>query len=366
MITGKNGHGIRVPIFKTQFTGNEEKYVSECIATGWVSSAGEFVERFEREFAKYIGVKYSTSACNGTCALHLALLSLGVGRGDEVIVPDFTFAATASAVMHAGAKPVLVDIDPITLNIDPVEIEKNITKKTKAIIPVHLYGRPAPMEDIMEIAERHGLLVIEDAAEAHGAMIGSMKVGSFGNAAIFSFYGNKIITTGEGGMVVSNDGEAINRASLLKNHGMRKEKRYWHDVVGYNYRLTNVQAAIGLAQLEKIEEKIELKRHVAKCYDRLFSSSGFILPSEENGTRNVYWLYWVMQASDSDTGKIMEKLASKGIESRPFFYPLSTMPPFFRKGLKNSVNIYKRGLCLPSYGGLTEKQQEFIASVILH
>lgn len=366
MATEKNGPGIKIPIYKPYMKGNEEKYVLECLRSGWVSSAGSFVEKLEKKFADYIGTSHSTSCSNGTTALHLAQLALGIGPGDEVIVPDFTFVSTASTVVHCSATPVLADINPQTLNIDPASIEEKITKKTKAIIPVHIYGNPAPMKEIMEIAQKHDLLVIEDAAEAHGAMIGGKKVGTFGDASIFSFYGNKIMTTGEGGMVVSNDEKTIEKAKLLKNHGASKEKKYWHEVVAYNYRLTNIQAALGLAQLEMVEEIIEKKRKVAQNYAKLFSESGFVLPNEEKGTRNVYWLYWFMDKSPKfNFDAAAQKLSAFGIESRPLFYPLSVMPPFKRSGLVNSVKVYKTGMCLPSFPDLTFEEQEKVARAIL-
>ncbi|MBI4210223.1 MAG: DegT/DnrJ/EryC1/StrS family aminotransferase [Candidatus Diapherotrites archaeon] len=376
MITGKNGRGseapdgsaFRVPLYRTSFTGNEARYVMDCIETGWVSSTGGYVARFEREFAKYIGVKAATSSSNGTTALHLALLACGIKPGDEVIVPDLTFAATAEAVMHASAKPIIADIDPETLNILPQSVAQKITRKTKAVIPVHLYGRPAPMHEIMEIAERHGIMVIEDAAEAHGAMIGRKKAGAIGHIGVFSFYGNKIMTTGEGGMVVSNDEGAISRAALLKNHGMRKDRRYWHEILGFNYRLTNLQAALGIAQLEKAEEKIALKRKLAANYARMLAplaAAGTLqLPSEEKGTRNVHWLYWLMAGNPSHQERICASLDSRMIEYRRFFYPLSMMPPFRCRGMKNSIGVYKKGFCIPSFPEITLEEQETVVSAI--
>jgi len=360
MKTTKSGHGSKVPIYRPSFTGNESKYINECIASGWVSSAGLFVDSFEKEFADYIGTKYASTSSNGTTALHLAVQSLGIKSG-EVIVPDLTFAATANAVIHAGLKPVSADIDPETLNISAQSIRENITEKTKAIIPVHLYGRPAPIKEIMELAEEKNLYVIEDAAESHGAEIHGKKAGSFGDASIFSFYGNKIMTTGEGGMVVSDNQEIMDKVNILKNHGMNKSRKYWHDIVGYNYRMTNLQAALGLAQLEQIEEKIAAKRKIAQKYSSLLKDS-FVTPSEEKGTRNVYWLYWI-QANNPDL--LAENLEKKGIESRRFFYPLSSMPPFKAHVLKNADNAFRKGLCLPSYPGLSDSEIEEICSVLL-
>ncbi len=361
MKTTKNGLGSKIPIYCPSFSGNESKYINECIDSKWVSSAGKFVEQFEKEFANYIGTKYASTTSNGTTALHLAVEALSIPKGSEIIVPDLTFAATANAVIHAGSKPVLADVDSETLNISPDSIREKITKKTKAIIPVHLYGRPAEMKEIIEIAKEKDIFVIEDAAESHGAEIGGKKAGSFGDAAIFSFYGNKIITTGEGGMVVSDNEEIMEKVNILKNHGMRKEKRYWHEIVGYNYRMTNLQAALGVAQLEKIEKKIESKRKIAQKYNSLLSDS-FTLSSEEKNTRNVYWLYWIMIANPDSLSK---KLENKGIESRRFFYPLSSMPPFETKSLPNAELAFNTGLCLPSYPGLSNEEIEHICAVLL-
>ncbi|MCR4368476.1 MAG: DegT/DnrJ/EryC1/StrS family aminotransferase [archaeon] len=364
MKTEKNGPGNKIPIYEPWLCGNELKYLTECVKSSWVSSTGPFVDKFEKDFASYIGAKNAVSTMNGTVALHLALAAFGIGKGDEVIVPNFTFVASASSVRHANATPVLADIDPQTLNILPDDIEKKITSRTKAIMPVHLYGRPAPMKEIMEIAQKHGLVVIEDAAEAHGASIGNKKVGSIGHAGVFSFYGNKIMTTGEGGMLLTNDAKIAERAWVLKNHGAPRNKRYWQDEVGYNYRMTNMQAALGLAQLERVEEIISRKRKIAAQYNSLLSEKGLVVPSEEKGTRNVYWLNWLMAQTEESKTKIEKGLELAGIETRPFFYPLSIMPPFKGPGFPNSLSIYRRGLCLPSHPTLTSAQVERIAAAI--
>ncbi|MEM4390807.1 MAG: DegT/DnrJ/EryC1/StrS family aminotransferase [Candidatus Diapherotrites archaeon] len=356
---------FKIPLYKPLLNGNELRYVSQCITTNWVSSQGSFVEKFEKNFSKYVGTKYASSTCNGTTALYLSLLALGIGKGDEVIVPDLTFVSTATSVIHAGAKPVFADIDEKTLNIDPQDIRKKITKKTKAIIPVHLYGRPAQMKEIIELAQEYDLKVIEDSAESHGAKIGNKKAGSFADLGIFSFYGNKIMTTGEGGMVVSNNEELIAKVNLLKNHGMKPNNKYWHEVVGYNYRMTNIQAALGLAQLEKIEEKISLKRKIANNYKKLFSETNLTLPSEDKGTKNVYWLYWVM-LKNKNALELIKKLAFSGIETRTFFYPLSSMPIFGKqKKQVNSHKVFQKGLCLPSFPSITYEEQQEVASKII-
>ncbi len=379
MKTEKNGLGkneiavektrlqdFEIPLYKPLLDGKELEYVSECIKTNWVSSQGTFVKEFEKKFSSYVGVKCASYCTSGTTGLHLALMACGVKRGDEVIVPDLTFVATGTSVVHAGAKPVFADIDEETLNINPESFRKKITRKTKAVIPVHLYGNPAPMKEIVEIAQEKGIKVIEDAAEAHGAKIESKMVGSFGDAGVFSFYGNKIITTGEGGIVVSNNEELMEKVNLLKNHGMNPKNKYWHEVVGYNYRMTNLQAALGLAQLEKIEEKIAMKRQLAKNYERLFSECKEVeLPIEKKDTRNVHSLYWI-KAKNKNAKELISEIEKEKIETRPFFHPLSSLPIFKSKQKPvNSNMVFKQGICLPSYPNITTKEQEKVVSAVL-
>ena len=244
---------VYFPVAEPRFGDAELRYVSECVLTGWVSSAGKFVKKFEDLFAAFCGTKFAVTTTNGTTALHLSMLALGIGPGDEVIVPSLTFISTANAVTFTGAKPVFIDSEPYTWNIDPVGIEKAITSRTKAIIPVHLYGHPADMDPILEIANKYGLAVVEDAAEAHGALYKDKKVGSLGKIGMFSFFGNKIITTGEGGMIVTDDQKLAEKLRILRDHGMDPNKKYWHDRLGFNYRMTNLQAAIGVAQVKKLK-----------------------------------------------------------------------------------------------------------------
>ena len=245
---------VHFPVAIPNLNGNEFKYLTDAFLSTWISSSGKYIDKFESEFSSYSDCTYGVTVSNGTVALHLALVALGISEGDEVIIPDLTFAATINAVLHANATPVIVDIGKDSWCISPDEIKKAITSKTKAIIPVHLYGQPCDMGAIMKIAKKYNLKVIEDCAEAHGAMYGDKKVGSFGDIGCFSFYGNKVITTGEGGMCTTNNSELNNKMRILRDHGMSATKRYWHDIVGYNYRMTNLQAAIGLAQLERIED----------------------------------------------------------------------------------------------------------------
>lgn len=358
-----------IPVSEPSITQKEIDYVLNAVKSGWVSSLGEYITKFEQEFAKYIGVKYALTTSNGTVALHLALVSLGIGQGDEVLVPDLTFIATANAVSYTGATPVFVDVDPETWCIDPDDAAKKVTSKTKAIIPVHLYGHPADMDAINQIAQEYGLYVIEDAAEAHGAEYKGKKVGSLGTCGIFSFYGNKIITTGEGGMITTNDGKLYEKAKHLRDHAMSKEKRYWHTEIGYNYRMTNIQAALGLAQLERIKEHIDKKRAVFSWYKEFLNDiKGIILNPEKEWAKSVFWM--VCLVLDKDYGisrdELMLKLKEKGIDTRPFFYPISQMPMYNHNKSKNSVaySVAYKGINLPSGVSLNKKDVKWIAEMI--
>lgn len=261
-----------IPVAEPSITQKEINYVLAAVKSGWVSSLGTYITKFEQRFADYLGVKYVLTTSNGTAALHLALVSLGIKEGDEVIIPDLTFIATANAVAYTGAKLAVVDVEEETWCIDPESIKKTITERTKMIIPVHLYGHPANMDEIKKIVEKHGLYIVEDAAEAHGAEYKDRKVGSMGDVGCFSFYGNKIITTGEGGMITTNNGKVYEKAKLLRNHAMDKNKKYWHIEIGYNYRMTNIQAALGLAQFERIDKLIEKKRQIFNWYKEFLGS----------------------------------------------------------------------------------------------
>jgi len=357
-----------IPVAEPNLNGNELKYVKDCIESGWISSIGEYVKKFEQEFSGYCGVKHGVAVANGTVALHLALEALGIKPGDEVIVPALTFIATANAVKYVGAKPVFIDSEPRTWNIDPERIKEKITKKTKAIMPVHLYGHPCDMGIINEIAEKHDLKVIEDAAEAHGAEYKGKKVGSLSDVSCFSFYGNKILTTGEGGMCLTNDEKIAEKIEQLKDHGMSKERRYYHPQLGYNYRLTNIQAAIGLAQLERIEQTIDTKRRNAKTYNSLLKNvKGITLPVEEPWAKNVYWMYSILveRGYKLRRDELIGKLKKEGIDTRPFFIPLHKMP-YLDEGLKFPIaeELGEKGINLPSSVKLTKEQIEEITSFI--
>lgn len=338
------------PVAQPDLAGNELKYVTDAVLSTWISSAGKYIDEFENGFAKFCECKYGVATSNGTVAIHLALLAVGIGAGDEVIVPDFTFAATANAVLHANATPVIVDIDPITWCIDPKEIEKAITPKTKAIIPVHVYGQPCDMDSIMTIAKKHNLKVIEDCAEAHGAKYKGKVVGSFGDISCYSFFGNKILTTGEGGMCVTNSDSLNDMMRVLRDHGMNKQKKYWHDMVGYNYRMTNLQAALGCAQLERIGELIEQRKKVEKKYKEILSEFSFIQWQESVTDREK--VTWLVSAFLPEGGRdrLFEELKKNQIDVRPFFYPMSEMPLYkpYVFSATNSQKISKLGFNLPT------------------
>ena len=340
--------------------------------SGWISSAGKYVEMFESAFAEFCRVKHAVACCNGTVALHLALLALGVEPDDEIIVPTLTFIATPNAVSYCGAKPVFVDSEAETWNLDPQAVEAAITEKTKGIVAVHLYGHPAKMRELKEIAKRHKIFLLEDAAEAHGAECDGEIIGSIGDAAAFSFYANKIITTGEGGMFVTDDDETAKRARLLRGQGMDPNRRYWHPIIGYNYRMMNLPAAIGLAQLEKIERQLEIRREIARLYtERLAEIGGVTLQSEQSWARHVYWMFNVVLDPEiwHERDSVMDLTAQQGIETRPVFYPAHSMPPYrnHAAGQKFPVaeNLAANGISLPTWAGLTEIQIDKVCGALL-
>jgi len=363
----------RTPIMQPLLNGNELAYVSDCIKTGWISSQGAYVKRFEKEFAEFCGAPYAVAVSNGTVALHLALAALDIKAGDEVIVPDLTFAASINAIIYTGATPVIVDVDKTTWTISVSDIEKNITPRTKAIMPVHLYGHPSHMDEIMALAKKHNLLVVEDAAEAIGGKYKNKHVGVFGDAATFSFFGNKTITTGEGGMVFFKDKKTYDKAVILRDHGMSKEKKYWHDFVGFNYRMTNMQAAIGCAQLERINEFVEAKRKLATFYNKILGETGcFVLPPQEIWAVNGYWLYTVLLKKDAGISRdaLMDKMLKNGVETRPAFYPLHQMPPYknypTKSSFENADYVSAQGISFPSSVNITEQELENIKQALHH
>jgi len=361
-----------IPVAAPALAGNEKTYVMDCLQSNWISSSGKYVEQFESAFAEFCGVKYALSCCNGTTALHLALMALGVGPGDEVIVPTLTFVATANSVTYCGARPIFVDSEPETWNIDPTQIESLITPRTKGIIVVHIYGHPADMDPILGIAKKHGLFIVEDAAEAHGAEYKGRRVGSLGDIATFSFYGNKIITTGEGGMVVTNDEKLATQVRQLKGQGMDPNRRYWFPIVGYNYRMTNIAAAIGLAQLEKADWHINRRREIAVQYARhLRHLPGITIQTEKPWAHNVYWMTSIVldEKLPISRDSVMAKLAEVGVETRPFFFPMHTLPMYKDLAHGRSYPVASRlaaqGINLPSSAMLSNEDISFICEQII-
>lgn len=357
----------RIPVAHPVLGGNEKAYVLDCIETEWISSNGKYIPAFEEAFAEFCGTKHAIATNNGTTALHLALVGLGLEPGDEVIIPTVTYIATANAVRYCGATPVLADVSADTMNLDPADIEHRITPRTKGIIPVHLYGHPADMVAINEIAERHGLWVVEDAAEAHGAEVGGRRVGTLGTCATFSFFGNKIVTTGEGGMVTTDDDEYAQRLRLFRGQGVDPHHRYWFPVVGYNYRITNIQAAIGLAQMETIDAGLEQRQTLARLYHEalLPLSDRLVLPSVRPDVHHVYWMYTVYLRDGDDQARdaLMASMDADGIETRPVFYPMHVMPPYREDTAYPVADEWaQRGISLPTHQLLTDSDVDRIAT----
>lgn len=338
----------KIPIYRPFLTSQVKANLNECFDSSWISSKGKFIESFERKFSEYIGCDDAVTVTNGTVALHLALLALDLKAGDEVILPSFTYIASANAIKYLGAKAVFVDIEETSWNIDPKEIKKAITEKTRAIMCVHIYGNPCDMIELKKICDEYDLKLIEDCAEATGSLFHQKHVGNFGHISTFSFFGNKTLTTGEGGMVTSNDPLILNRIRKLKNQSVSEFKEYWHDELGYNYRMTNICAAIGDAQIDSLDEILEKKRNIAERYiknlDQIKTQQ--ITPKSESS----YWLN-AFQFKDSNTvKKIREALKVKKIETRPCFPPIHKMPYLATSQvLKNTEKISNNGICFPSY-----------------
>lgn len=352
------------------FNGNEKRYLNECIDTGWVSANGRFINDFQDSFSSFCGTKYALACCNGTVTLHLALLALGVQPGDEVIMPTLTYIATANAVKYCGATPVFVDSDFDTWNISPEAIENAITEKTKAIIVVHLYGLPCDMDKILKISQKYNIPVIEDAAEAHGATWNGKRVGSMGTIGSFSFFGNKIITSGEGGMVVTNDSTLYEKMKLLRSQGVDPNKRYWHLITAYNYRMTNIQAAIGLGQLENIDWHLNERLRVADCYKKKLSDlSDYIkIQKISDKATHCYWMFSIFLADkvQKTREEIMDYMEKQNIEMRPAFYPMHIMPPYFDEKVKcpNAELISRRTINLPTHSKLREDDISYIVDCL--
>jgi perosamine synthetase len=370
-MTHKN---LSIPVAFPDLTGNEEAYVVDAIRTSWISSSGPYISRFEREFAGICGTKACVSTCNGTVALHLALLTLDVRPGDEVIVPSLTYIATANAVRYVGAEPVFVDVDPLTWCIDPRRIEDAITIRTKGIIAVHLYGHPADMDEINHIAGVNGLWVVEDAAEAPLATYKGLPVGGLGSIATFSFYGNKIITCGEGGAITLNDPNLALRARTLRGQGMDPKRRYYFPVTGFNFRLTNVACAILCAQLERREFILARRYAIFARYRELLKNiAGLCFQPIASWASPAPWLFCVTIDPDAfgrTRNEVMLRLAEKGIDTRPFFIPLHSLPPF-REASRNrnerlpvTDHLAAQGMNLPTYSNMTDEQVDSVARAL--
>lgn len=356
----------KYPVYRPNLSGNEKKYVNECLDSTWISSKGKFVSEFEEKFAEYIGVKYAAGVSNGTVALHLALITLGIGPGDEVIVPTFTYIASVNSIAYTGAEPIFVDSLADTWQISPEDVRRKITPRTKAIMPVHIYGHPCDMDEIQKIAKENNIFVIEDCAESFGAKYKKQHTGTFGDISTFSFFGNKTITTGEGGMVVTNDKTLFDRAVHFKGQGLAKHREYWHDVIGYNYRMTNICAAIGLAQLERADSIIPRKRKVAELYIKYLNDLPVEYQKEDKDVFSIYWMFTILVKNNEDREPLREHLKKNGIETRPAFYPVHTMPMYADRYQKHPVaeNLAWRGINLPSYPDLLEEDIIFICEKI--
>jgi len=364
----------KIPVAIPDLNGNEEKYVVEAIHSTWISSTGSFITRFEKEFASLCGSNYAVTVCNGTVALHLALLAMDVRPGDEVLVPSLTYIATANAVRYVGAEPVFVDVEPNTWCMNPELLEESITRRTKGIIAVHLYGHPADMDAINHIAAVHGLWVIEDAAEAHLAKYKGHSVGSLASIGTFSFYGNKLLTCGEGGALTYNDPQLETRIRTLRGQGMDPNRRYYFPVTGYNFRLTNVACAILCGQLERKDEIIQRRRKIFNQYDQLLEGiPGIGFQPVAKWATPAPWLYCITVDSEQygrSRDELMAHLADNGIDTRPFFIPLHTLPPFREESRKrgDALPVTERlgtsGINLPTYSALTDDAIEYISNII--
>jgi len=354
-----------IPVYQPHLSGREKEYVNQCLDSTWISSKGEFIGRFERGFAEYIGIEHATTVSNGTVAIHLALEAIGIKPGDEVIVPTFTYIASVNTIIQTGAIPIFVDSLEETWQIDPEDVRRKITPKTKAIMAVHLYGLPCEMSELTSICKEHGLLLIEDCAEAFGSRYKGQHVGTFGDIATFSFFGNKTITTGEGGMVVSKNKGIIENAYHLKNQGVSQEREYWHDTVAYNYRMTNICAAIGLAQLEQADAILSKKRQIAEWYRNGLMGLPLKTHNEIEDTVHSFWMCSIAVNEASIRQPLREHLKQTGIETRPVFYPSHTLPHCATGGtFPVAETLAARGINLPSYPDLTEAQVAIICSEI--
>lgn len=354
-----------IPVYKPYLTGREKEYVNQCLDSTWISSKGEFIGRFEGRFAAYIGAEHATSVCNGTVALHLALATLGLKQGDEVIVPSLTYVASANTIIQAGATPVFVDSIESTWQLDPDDVRRKITRRTKAVMAVHLYGLPCQMDKLVALCREYKLHLIEDCAEAFGTFFNGQHVGTFGDIATFSFFGNKTITTGEGGMVVAHTKDLHDKAYHLKTQGVSPSREYWHDIVAYNYRMTNICAAIGLAQLEQADSIIEKKRQIADWYRHGLKGLPLNTHDEIEGTRHSYWMCSITVATADEREPLRDFLKEYGVETRPLFHPAHTLPPYATDAsLPVAESLSARGINLPSFPALSHAEINDICGLI--
>jgi len=360
-----------IPVSEPSLIGNEINYVLDCLKTGWISSRGKYVELFEKKFSEFIGAKNSISCSSGTTALHLSLKSLGIKENDEVIVPNFTFIAPVNSIIYCGAKPVLVDVDSRTYCMNLDKLKKKINRKTKAIIIVHTYGYPQNIKEIIQLAKKKNIFVIEDCAEAIGSFLNDKHVGIESDAGTFSFFGNKTISTGEGGLIVFKEKKHLQRAKSLRNHAMSEKIKYYHTDIGYNYRITNMQAAVGLAQVEKVKKFIQKKIWIAKMYEKyLIKDKNLILPHTPSNAQHSYWLYTILinNFSQLKRDKLIDALNNKGVEVRKPFFPVHRMKPYKKyaktENFHTSDKIYKSGICLPSFFSLNLQQIKTISNII--
>jgi perosamine synthetase len=354
-----------IPISKPHIGAREKELVLDALDSGWVSSIGKYIDEFEANFARYCGTEYAIAVSNGTTGLHLALAALGLKPGDEVIIPDLTFVATANAVAYTGATPVLADIDTDTLCMDPASVKSLISARTRAIMPVHLYGHPADMDVLTEIGDAHGIAIVEDAAEAHGAEYKGRRVGGLGKCGVFSFYGNKVITTGEGGMLTTNDRDFCERARRLRDHAMSPQRRYFHEERGFNYRITNLQAALGVAQLERIDEFLDRRAEIMSWYEQEIATTDRVrLNRVKNWAKSAFWMICleVDWFDEARRDAFMQALKARGIDSRPYFCPMSSMPMYEQASMPVSARKAQIGLNLPSYFELTKREVQRIGS----
>lgn len=361
----------KFPVSEPDIGEQEISNVMECVTTGWISSQGRYIGQFEKAFGEYLGGGHAIAVANGTVALQLGLSALGIGSGDEVIVPDFTFGASVNSIIHAGAIPVLVDVSRETWAIDPEALSRAITPRTKAIMPVHIYGQPAMIDEIAEIAATHKLRVIEDCAEALGARYKNRLVGLDGDCTCFSFFANKVITTGEGGMVVFRDAELAAKARILRDHGMAPTKRYWHEYAGFNFRMTNMQAAIGVAQLARMQGFLARRKTLFQMYDDLLGGhQELTLLPKNDWSENSYWLYTLVlnDYGEQARDRLMARLGQRGIDARPGFYPMHLMEPYRQFGHGTypvSSYLAANSISLPTTLDLSEQEVRHIAGIFL-